>query len=271
MSPHARRYAVRMIGLAVLALAAALLVAASYVARAAAARALGARGSSFWFFAAPFRWESHGPARWAGVVLASTMSSYLVAALLGAAGLAMSGTERVDMSSMRVMVDPDGPAATAGVRDGDRVVAVGGVEVGDWDALKREVRVHAAEPVALTIDRGGVVLNVDVTPNGAGKIMIGPAVVVEPMPAGIAARDGLALPPRVWVATLRGFARALSGRERAEVTGPVGIVREAERTARRRGIGQALTFAGALTAYGFPLLVLYAMLVTPLRSTRDAA
>jgi regulator of sigma E protease len=257
-----------MIGFAVLAFTAALLVIASFVARALAARALGVRGSTWWFFTAPFRWETRGPARWTGIVAASALSSYLVVALLATAGIVLSGTDRTDLTSMRVQVDPNGPAAMAGVHDGDRVVAVDAVAVNDWDALKREIHEHAAQPVTLTIQRGGETLRIEVTPNDAGKIMIGPEVAIEQVPIGVAAREGLMLPPRVWFATARGIVRAMSGQERAEVTGPVGIVREAERTAQSRGVGRALEFAGALTAYGFPFLVLYAMLVTPFRSAR---
>src|SRR6188768_2055351 len=56
-------------------------------------------------------------------------------------GLLVSGQEQ---PSTRVLVMP-GPAANAGMQDGDRVLAIDGKAVGDWDAVLAASRSKAAE------------------------------------------------------------------------------------------------------------------------------
>jgi membrane-associated protease RseP (regulator of RpoE activity) len=52
--------------------------------------------------------------------------------------------------------DPRSPAALAGLRSGDKIVAVAGRHVGDWQQIGRAIKAHAAgSTVAFTIDRGG--------------------------------------------------------------------------------------------------------------------
>jgi S1-C subfamily serine protease len=150
-------------------------------------------------FAAPFHWSSQHGARWAGVVAASALSSYFVAALLAGAGIAISGIDRPDEASMRVQVGPGGAAERAGVLEGDRIVGVDAVAIHDWDSLKGEIRAHAEQPVRLTIERGGTTMVIDGTPNAAGKIAVGPPLINAPVPIGIAVRDGW---PRIFPAIL---------------------------------------------------------------------
>jgi hypothetical protein len=99
--------------------------------------------------------------------------------------------------------------------------------------------------------------------------MIGTFTVAEPVGIGEAIVTGLATPPAVWMATARGIVRMFAG-DKTEVTGSVGIVREANRAAKR-ALGRAFQFAAVFAAYVFPMLVLYAMLVTPLRPWKNRA
>jgi membrane-associated protease RseP (regulator of RpoE activity) len=52
--------------------------------------------------------------------------------------------------------DPRSPAALAGLRSGDKIVAVAGRRVGDWQQIGSAIKAHpAGSTVAFTIDRGG--------------------------------------------------------------------------------------------------------------------
>lgn len=51
--------------------------------------------------------------------------------------------------------DPLTPAAKAGLRPGDHIVAIGGTPVTDWEAAQRLIREHGAGVTTLGIERGG--------------------------------------------------------------------------------------------------------------------
>jgi len=61
-------------------------------------------------------------------------------------------------------VKPDSPAAVAGLKAGDQVVAVDGAPVKRWDDLVEKVRLAGGHPLTLTIGRAGEVFEVKVTP-----------------------------------------------------------------------------------------------------------
>ncbi|NEK95545.1 site-2 protease family protein [Modestobacter muralis] len=64
---------------------------------------------------------------------------------------------------------PQSPAAAAGLRPGDTIVAVAGQELeptayDSWTTVQEEIRSHPGQPVALTVDRAGERLDLSVTP-----------------------------------------------------------------------------------------------------------
>lgn len=86
-------------------------------------------------------------------------------------------------------VDPDGPAAAAGVQEGDLVQAVNGAPVSNWYQLWKAVAWHAVEgaPVELTLKRGAAETDVRVTPVEASNWALGthawsPLGIAGPIP-----------------------------------------------------------------------------------------
>ena len=60
--------------------------------------------------------------------------------------------------------DPLAPGAEAGLLPGDRIVAIDGAPIDDWDAVLTTVRDAAGEPLAFTLDRGGSTVSTTLTP-----------------------------------------------------------------------------------------------------------
>jgi regulator of sigma E protease len=175
-------------------------------------------------------------------------------------GLLLGGDHVYDDTSMRVNVAPDGPAAAAGIKAGDKVVSVNGEAIVDWDQLKRVIGAHPGEKIDIEIDRNGEKLHVSPLPHPEGheykgKIMIGPHMYVQKVTVGQAALLSLKKPPEVVYGLVKGLARMISGKEKPELSGPVGIVKETANAARN-GIASYLMLLGALSAYlgGFNLL-----------------
>ena len=63
-------------------------------------------------------------------------------------------------------VSDSSPASGAGLYAGDRIVSIGGEEVSSWSWIGQLVQTHGAEgePLAVTVDRDGVLLELEVRP-----------------------------------------------------------------------------------------------------------
>lgn len=62
------------------------------------------------------------------------------------------------------VVDPAGPAATAGFKPGDRVLEVGGRKLGTWLDFRNVVQKSPSKPLQVVVDRGGEKLTLTATP-----------------------------------------------------------------------------------------------------------
>src|ERR1022692_807017 len=81
---------------------------------------------------------------WARIVTiaAGPLANYFFASVLMFFGFLRGGNYVVDEVSMKVSVSPDGPAHAADMRGGDKVLAVNGENIKDWDQLKKTIGAH---------------------------------------------------------------------------------------------------------------------------------
>ncbi len=177
---------------------------------------------------------------------AAILGVYLACVLLFVPAFA-GGTTVVDDVSMRVKVAPGGPAARAGIVDGDRVVAVNGETPADWDHLKKLVAAHPDETLTVEVDRAGVRHSFAVTTVGP-KMMVGPFVEHRSLAAGEVAGGAFTAPAGVAGAFFRAVARTIGGTERPELSGPVAIQQEVAR-AEREGTAPAFRVVAAMASY----------------------
>ena len=110
------------------------------------------------------------PAKQRAVVLAAGSFMHFVIAFVVLVGtLMVLGEETADttrVANVAQCLDPDektdscdgkpaAPARTAGLREGDRIVAFEGTAVDDWTAFTTLVRAHEAGPAELVVERAG--------------------------------------------------------------------------------------------------------------------
>jgi regulator of sigma E protease len=186
-------------------------------------------------------------------IAAGPLTNYFFASVLIFASLMIGGKQIADEASMKVeLVGDKGAAATAGIQNNDKIVSVDDKAVTNWDELKAAVGSHPGEAIDVGIERNGEVLHKTVTPaasgDNKGKIMISPISKSVPVTALEAVKLSVIEPPLVVYGTVRGIARLIAGKEKAEVSGPVGIVKETAKQAEA-GPGALLHFLGALSAY----------------------
>jgi len=181
------------------------------------------------------------------------LANYAFASVLLFFGFFLGGRDIVDDKSMRVTVLPNGAAAAAGLVTGDKVLEVGGTPIANWESLRTTIGAHPGEEVALAYERDGARRELRVTPGAKGsesegKIRIMPAFRHEDVGFGESLGLALTEPTRVVYLQIRGLVRTLSGKEKAEFSGPVGIAKEVA-GAVRSGVGDALKTLAILSAY----------------------
>lgn len=187
-------------------------------------------------------------------IFAGPLANYLFASVLFFVAL-YAGGEMVQTTAVEPV---DGPAKAASMRAGDKVVAIEGVPVRDWAHLRELVMGSQGKPIDITFQRGKEQKTVQVKPEMKdGRAQIGVQAVVEQVPLGF--RDAVVRSierPAVVVARLvQDLGLMLTGREKPQLTGPVGIVREVKRAAER-SFTEYFALLGVLSAYlgGFNLL-----------------
>ncbi|MFO7179142.1 MAG: M50 family metallopeptidase [Pseudomonadota bacterium] len=187
-------------------------------------------------------------------IFAGPLANYLFASVLFFVALIFGG-EAVSTMKVEVM---DGPAKAAQMRDGDVVVAVNGTKVRDWEHMRGLILASGGKPIEVEVLRGTERKVLHITPAvEGGRAIIGIASVYEQRP--VAFRDAVVRsierPAIVVGALVESLGRMISGKERPQLTGPVGIVREAKRAAER-SFTEYFTLLAILSAYlgGFNLL-----------------
>jgi regulator of sigma E protease len=211
-----------------------------------------AKGAARVLGMARFRWfdERPTPPSWwrlLSVWAVAALSPLCVSIGLFWVSLLLAGDSK---PSLRVDV-LDGAARAAGMRDGDRIVRVGSQLAGSWDEARSLVQ-KAAGPIPVQVERDGQALELLVTPRN-GRIGVSPQYDIEPIGPIAALKRAGPMPLLVVRDAARNLLQAVSGQERAELRGPVGIVREAGKTGQSR-TGELLLFAAALAAYFWPFI-----------------
>ncbi|MBI2169024.1 MAG: site-2 protease family protein [Actinobacteria bacterium] len=128
------------------------------------------------------------------VVIAGVTTHFVMAFVLYLIILTVFGVNEAQ-PAIRELVDRS-PAAQAGLEEGDRIVAIDGTPVEEWDDVTRIVRPRPGEQVTVVIERDGDRVQVPLTlgkenPDGerVGFLGIAPTIAAETRPVFTAAKD----------------------------------------------------------------------------------
>ena len=135
------------------------------------------------------------------IILMGPMMNFVLAVVV-LAGLYMFHFTKPVYENQPVViggVDPDSAAAEAGLLPGDRVVQFDGIKDPRWQNIRFKVLTGAEHPLPLTVDRGGKILHMSLTPHTEGQDGAGvagwhpyvPLVVDKVEPGQPASRVGL--------------------------------------------------------------------------------
>ncbi|UVN43352.1 RIP metalloprotease RseP [Pseudomonas mosselii] len=169
---------------------------------------------------------------------------------------------RPTMVPVLAEIDPKGPAAAAGLKTGDKLLALDGVELADWQQVVDTVRARPEKAVSLRVERDGAPFEVAVTlaRKGEGQASggyLGAGVKAAEWPAKMlrevsygpleAVGEGLSRTWNMSVLTLESLKKMLFGELSVKnLSGPITIAKVAGASAQS-GVGDFLNFLAYLS------------------------
>lgn len=152
-------------------------------------------------------------------------------------------------------VVPNSPAAEAGLRVGDRIVAVNGEPVKSAEQVTQFIREHKGQPITLRVGRGGSTLEISATPRllnpqeSRERLGFTPDEEIPYQRVGLvgALSEGIETNVEFIRVTGKALGQLFAGKRsvRNTISGPIGIYRVASTSAIRLG------WAGVFATLGF--------------------
>jgi hypothetical protein len=142
------------------------------------------------------------------VILAGVTVNLLLALVLFTVAIAGQGKIYGGPTTTVDAVVSDSAARDAGLRAGDRIVAVDGERVGSWTALKRAIESRGGVETEFTVTRDGRTVRLTGTPrdeDGQGFLGVSPAPEVRTIGLVAAVPEGLRAMRDVTVGTAKGI------------------------------------------------------------------
>jgi regulator of sigma E protease len=190
-------------------------------------------------------------------IFAGPLANYLFASVFFFAVFMISGQQ---VATTKIEVMPDTPAKVANLKDGDKIVSIDGAPINDWEQMREVILKSPNKPLVVTVMRDGHETKIKVTPEpkgerGGGQIGVKPVMAQVPMATKDAVTRSVVEPARVVQMLVVSLARIVTGKDKPQLTGPVGIVREVGKAAERSW-ADYLYLLGLLSAYlgGFNLV-----------------
>jgi len=171
-------------------------------------------------------------------IVAGPLANYLTAFVIMLFVFTIMGVPVPSKTERIGDVVPNSPAAAAGLKVGDVIAQANGHPVNADHTIAAEIKATGGVPIALDLVRAGKPVSLTITPQqkGPGVYQIG--VMLEhfdltalPFPA--AAKEALIYPYEKSKVILAGLYNMVTGKEKAELSGPIGITREIARAANR--------------------------------------
>ncbi len=171
------------------------------------------------------------------VIAAGPAMSYLAAVVLAFAMLTGSGFPEPDPEAVVGEVLPGSPASRAGLTAGDRVLSASGRPTHSWQALVSEVRANPGRALELRVQRdpGAAPLVIQVMPEvsgGQARLGITPRLILSRAGSTEAALSAVNRSNQQLSAIGSGLGQVITGKQKAEFMGPLGIGAQMAQSAR---------------------------------------
>jgi regulator of sigma E protease len=186
-------------------------------------------------------------------IFAGPGTNYLFAAIMMSAIYVGFGRPEAGPVPMVYEIMDGTPAAQGGLELGDEVLAIDGKAVKGQNEVAPIIEASQGRAVHLEVRRGHDLQTLTITPqkiDGAWRvgIKIGPREVFKKVPVGTAIGSGLVFPYLQTREIFHGFAEIFRGNQKAEFSGPIGIVRQMKGQLAR-GTAEGLSVIAIISVY----------------------
>ncbi len=185
------------------------------------------------------------------VISAGALMNFLLAFLLLWGIVFSTGISSVLPDPIVGGIIKNSAAAEAGIEPGDRIISVGNKPVNRWIDIPEAIEAHQREVVPVVYERDGSRITVDTIPKTdekTGRTLLGvmPSIQTKYVGVGEAAHFAVNRIVDLGTMMLTGLYRMVSGTEKAELAGPIGVAQLAGQAASV-GFVNLLTFTAFLS------------------------
>ena len=185
------------------------------------------------------------------VISAGALMNFLLAFLLLWGIVFSTGISSVLPDPIVGGIIKNSAAAEAGIEPGDRIISVGNTPVNRWIDIPEAIEAHQREVVPVVYERDGSRITVDTIPKTdekTGRTLLGvmPSIRTKYVGVGEAAHFAVNRIVDLGGMMLTGLYRMVSGTEKAELAGPIGVAQLAGQAASV-GFVNLLTFTAFLS------------------------
>src|SRR5436190_13362553 len=171
-------------------------------------------------------------------IVAGPLANYLTAFVIMLFVFTILGVPMPSKTERIVDLEDQSAAAAAGLRSGDIIAKANGHAISVDHTIRDEITATSGAPMQLQIQRDGKPMDVTITPRqkAPGQFQIGVFIEhtdLQALPFRTAAKQALIYPYEKSKVILVGLYKMVTGKERAELSGPIGITREIARAAKR--------------------------------------
>jgi regulator of sigma E protease len=163
-------------------------------------------------------------------IFAGPGTNYVFAALLMVISFLAWGVPVLGKEPIVAALMTHKPAQAAGLQVGDEIVAVGNTKVADYKQVAPLISASKGAPLTIDVLREGRPVSVTVKAERDGSeyrigIQLAEKEARQSASLGESVKQGLAFPVRYSAFILHGFQDIFAGRQKAEFSGPIGIVK----------------------------------------------
>lgn len=162
------------------------------------------------------------------VIAAGACMNFVLSIVIFWGIIFVSGTMTASPEPVIGSILEKSPAAQTSLQSGDRIIAIGGTEITTWSDISKAVAQHNKEVLAVTVERDGQQQTVTLIPqtdDQSKRAVIGVVPVINRQYHGFLEAGGMAVTKTGSICQLMlgGLYDMVTGREKAEVAGPLGV------------------------------------------------
>lgn len=185
------------------------------------------------------------------VILAGALMNFILPVLLFSGIFMVVGMDEPVNEPVLGTVAPYQAAERAGLKAGDRILAINGRPMSDWNEIVATLRGNGVQEVTLTAERGGQTTEYKMTPVYNSELQrpligISPRMEKHSFAPLEAMQMGFKYTGYIITAILEGLQKIIIGKQAADVAGPIGVAQMAGQVAQQ-GVLPLINFVAFLS------------------------